>query len=216
MSPNGSNGQNGHAADVNGADSVDAIIAAAPATSHKSTPKDAWIWTRAREVAAKLVAEDEITDEEIAAKCNVIRRTLATWKQASEFKARVQEHRERIRASVLDSGYCRLENRIKLRQRVLDSFVTIADERGARPEMQDSKVAGGKTGFVALQPRIIGTGENAKSFIEQVPDTSLAAEIRTGLKELAQEVGQVVEKYELGGIGGGPLVIRVGRDEAGV
>ena len=38
-------------------------------------------WTHARAEAAVLVAEDAVTDEEIAAKVGVSRRTLTTWKQ---------------------------------------------------------------------------------------------------------------------------------------
>ena len=51
--------------------------------------------------AARLVAEDELTDAEIAARVKVGRSTLDRWKRRPAFAARVAEHREAFRARIL-------------------------------------------------------------------------------------------------------------------
>ena len=60
-----------------------------------------WKWTKRRALAAVLVAEDELTDDEIAGRVGIKRLQLWRWKQRPEFSARVAEIANRIGALAL-------------------------------------------------------------------------------------------------------------------
>jgi DNA-binding XRE family transcriptional regulator len=48
-----------------------------------------WTWQRTK--AAKLIAEGELNQEEIAKECHVVRQTVSGWNQSPEFKEKVME-----------------------------------------------------------------------------------------------------------------------------
>ena len=183
-----------------------------------------FFWTRARSTAARLVAEDEISDESIAAAVNVSRKTLSTWKSRPPFKAAVVKLKDEFREKVLSSGFCDVKNRLKVRTELVEGFLAIKRERGQRPEMKATRpvdptdpskgvikaVPGGESGLVCLVPKMVGE----EKFVEQIPDTALANEIRVGLKEIAQDAGQYVEKHEIGGPNGGAIVVQMSADDA--
>lgn len=60
-----------------------------------------WEWTEQRETAALLVAQDDLSDEKIAKKLKIDRRTLTRWKHVKEFRLRVDEHLDEIRRAIL-------------------------------------------------------------------------------------------------------------------
>jgi hypothetical protein len=60
-----------------------------------------WEWTEQRETAALLVAQDDLSDEKIAKKLKIDRRTLHRWKTVKEFRLRVDEHLDEIRKAIL-------------------------------------------------------------------------------------------------------------------
>lgn len=72
-----------------------------------------WKWSKAKESAALLVAQDDINDEAIADQVGTTRRTLARWKEAAEFKARVAEHLDEIRREILRLPVCKKLERAK-------------------------------------------------------------------------------------------------------
>jgi hypothetical protein len=120
---------------------------------------------------------------------------------------------------VLNRKYSVKENRIKVREKLVDDLLTVKTERGAHQSM--ATVPGGKTGLVTLQPRAVGTGENQKVYMEQVTDSGLVETINNALTEIAQEVGQWKQKHEVGGITDGegnpagvPVQFVISQDEA--
>jgi len=183
-----------------------------------------WYWSKPRELAAKLCAEDDLNDDQIAHKCDISTRQLRSWRKRQEFQGRMGEHLARFHKEVLSRGFCVAANRLKVREMLINDLLTVKKERAQRPEMLSERlvdpkdpskgkvkvVAGGQTGLVCLQPKMIGE----KEFVEQVLDTALANEIRIGLKEIAQEVGQWAEKHELGAVGGGPIVVQMSAADA--
>lgn len=52
----------------------------------------AFLWTPAKEEAARQLASDALKDEEIARRAGVSRMTLHNWKKHPEFAARVAQH----------------------------------------------------------------------------------------------------------------------------
>jgi hypothetical protein len=173
-----------------------------------------WKWDKRREEAARLAAAGELIGPQIAERCKVSERTYNVWKVQPEFQARVDHHVEVFRKRILGTGFGRIENRIKMRTDLIDRLYRVIQERQAAEEELEAKLKlegkeippspGVKTGLVVRQPKRVGN----KIHIELVTDAGLAGEIRAGLREIAQETGQWLEKHELGGIGGGPLVIQ--------
>ena len=71
-----------------------------------STPKSQshrWTWTPARYRAAQELADDRLSDEQIAARAGVHRATLHRWKQHPEFAARVHELQEQYLKFLTDA-----------------------------------------------------------------------------------------------------------------
>jgi hypothetical protein len=69
--------------------------------SENVSGKAPFAWTEAKETAAVLLAEDELTDRQIAEEVGVADRTLWRWKEHPEFAARVKEHADRIGETAL-------------------------------------------------------------------------------------------------------------------
>jgi hypothetical protein len=66
-------------------------------------------------------------------------------------------------------------------------------------------VAGGSTGLLAHDQKGVGSGPAAEVIDVYEVDTGLLKELREHEVQAAKEMGQWIEKGELGGLGGGPL-----------
>lgn len=148
-----------------------------------------FVWTKARERAALLLADDKLTDQQIADDIGVSRRCITKWKAHPEFEARrkkyVEDDRKRAEARrkrIMESGFALIENRVELTNRLIEAQVQIIDERAARVEMQDpKKIPGGRTGLITLQFRGMVDG---KPIIEQFADTGLVASAHRSMREM--------------------------------
>ena len=87
-------------------------------------------WSGRREQAALLVAEDRLTNAEIAAKVGVSRQALDKWKADPEFRGRVKANVDQLSQAVLEVGIhdrsCRvaaLEDRWRRLLAVIDACV---------------------------------------------------------------------------------------------
>ena len=65
---------------------------------------DPWQWTAERERAAELIADGRLNQKEIAAECEATADTLQEWNRHRDFRERVQEHLDRIRAKFAKRG----------------------------------------------------------------------------------------------------------------
>jgi hypothetical protein len=151
-------------------------------------------WTKGRSEAAVLLAEDELNDEQIAERAGVSRRQLTTWKQHPTFRARIDELAAEFEQSFLRIGIARKRRRIAALNDRHQRMCRVIEERAADPEMQE--VAGGTTGLLVRQVKVIGTGEHARTVEEYAVDTGLLSEMRQTEKQMAQEVGDWVDKSE--------------------
>ena len=106
-------------------------------------------WTRRLEESARLVADDNRSDDEIAAEVGISRTQLNRWKQNPEFRRRVEEHVALWREEIRKKGLAIKERRI---QSYIDDFEAI---QAIRRERSDSYQAtpGGKTGYVILEKK---------------------------------------------------------------
>jgi hypothetical protein len=154
-------------------------------------------WSKRRRLAAQLVAEDALTDEQIAERCGVKRDALATWKRHPDFKAEVARILNETRAALLSKVILTKQNRLDALNDRHGRMRRVIDERATDPSM--GTVAGGATGLLVHRERMIGTGRNAQRVDEYEVDTGLLGEMRATEKQAAQELGEWTEKREHSG-----------------
>lgn len=159
-------------------------------------------WDARREKAATLLAEDELSDEQIAVECGIGRTTLHRWKQHPAFTARVADHVRALEAETLKYAIAKRRRRIKALD---DRWQRMQRLIEARAEELAAHTAGGDTGLLVHQERAIGTGSNQQIIDEYVVDTGLLRELREHEKQAAQELGQWVDKTQ----GDGTLTVQV-------
>jgi hypothetical protein len=165
-------------------------------------------WDTRREDAAKLLAEDEITDEEIASGIGVSRQTLYNWKANPEFAARIDQHREASRKAILTRGLAVRERRVAALNDRWRRMQRVIRERAVSPQMQE--VPGGPTGLMVHTVKGVGKGDDFQLIDLYEVDTGLLKELREHEKQAAQELGQWTEKRLIGGDPDNPLKILKG------
>jgi hypothetical protein len=152
-------------------------------------------WTIAREKAAALLADGELTDREIAAQVGVDRPTLWRWRQHPDFAARVRSILERA-AEELERHAIALKNRrmagYDRRWRALQQVI---EERAADPSMEG--VPGGRTGLLVRTLKTVGSGEAARQVEEYRLDAALLKELRELERQAAEEAGQWTTRAEV-------------------
>lgn len=151
-------------------------------------------WSELSEEAAKDLSLGELSDEAIAEKAGVSRRTLATWKLHPEFATRVAEILDAFRARIRRRGIAILERRVDALDDRWRRMQRVIEERGADPKMVD--VPGGATGLIVHNVKGVGKGDDFRLIDLYEVDTGLLKELREHEKQAAQELGQWVEKQE--------------------
>jgi hypothetical protein len=164
-------------------------------------------WGKARLEAAQLLAEDELTDLEIAARAGVSDRQLRRWKQAPAFRARVEALARALGDAAARHAIGHKARRVRVQQDRWERLLRIVAERGADPDMQG--VPGGGTGFLVRRTKAVGTGPAARVVDEYEFDAALAKALAEVERQAAQELGQLAMKHEHAGPGGGPVPITV-------
>lgn len=91
-------------------------------------------------------------------------------------------------------------------------YVQLIQERA---EDMDGETAGGGTGLLVRQRKMLGGAEHGYEITEYVADTAVTKEIRETLKHAAQEIGDWAERQEHTGKDGAPLFVFFGEDEKG-
>lgn len=170
------------------------------------TPDPPFRWDRRRLEAASLLAEDELTDQEIAARIGRNRQQLVRWKRHPEFTAKVKELAAELGALAQRYAIGRKARRVKslqerkgaLEKRLLQ-IQRVMQERADHPDVAGRPGAG--TGLVVRVLKMIGSGAAAQVVEEYPVDTALLRAELDAMKALcehekqaAMELGQWVEK----------------------
>jgi hypothetical protein len=150
--------------------------------------------TKTREMAAQLVADDRLTDREIAEQCGIDKATLERWKLQPTFRARVQAIVEAYAKRALKHGIAQRERRVGVLNDLHNKMLQVIDERAKSKDMV--AVPGGKTGIVTKTLKGIGKGEDFQAIEEYRVDTGTIAEIRDLQKQAAEELGQWIRRTE--------------------
>ncbi len=117
---------------------------------YRARSGDGW-WTGRREEAALLVAQDDLTNEEIAARLGVTRRSLQVWKEAPEFAARVRELVTAMAEAVKGQGIAERQNRVAA---LNDRWEKLHGVIAARAK-EMAGVPGGDTGLLVREVRLV-------------------------------------------------------------
>lgn len=128
-------------------------------------------WTKPRTLAAQLIAEGNMTQEQICAKIHKSHTWLVEFKRHEHVQERIAEIRQAIAAEVLQYGIAVKANRIKDLQRLHDQVQAVIDERG-------------------MIERTTTTTEHAEIVRERFA-RELPAEMRAILRAAAEETGQL-------------------------
>lgn len=167
-------------------------------------------WSKRHEQAAVLVADDRLTDEQIAEQIGISARMLYIWKAHPEFAAKVSEHVEKFAAVTLKRGIARRERRVEALNDRWKRMLRVIDERAEDPDI--SHVAGGTTGLIVHDVKGVGKGDDFQLIDIYGVDTGLLKELREHEKQAAQELGQWTEKQEHTGKDGAPLTFTISID----
>lgn len=154
----------------------------------------AFLKDKRRRLAAQLVADGQLTNEQVAARCGVTRQGIDKWKAHPDFKAEVARILAETRAALVARGIADKQNRLDYLDDRHVRMRRVIAERAADPIM--AGVAGGTTGLLVHRERVIGAGRNAQRVDEFEVDTGLLAEMRATEKQAAVELGEWTEKQE--------------------
>lgn len=153
-------------------------------------------FTKKHHEAALLLAEDEISDEEIAARCGVSRQTIANWKKDSGFAGLVGDQVGRLNAAMLRLPIAKKRERLKTLDKMHRKALGVIEARG---ESMEGDAPGAETGLLVRQVKQIGSGRDVQIIEEYAIDVPLMREIRALEEQAAKELGQWVDKREIGG-----------------
>jgi hypothetical protein len=152
----------------------------------------AFVWSEPRLRAAFLLAEDELSDEQIADEVGVARNTLATWKRHPAFRVKLLEFVQAVETEIVHIGITRKRNRIARLQKMVDRLEALIEARA----LDDSYGAPGQsTGLVITKPVMSAKGDAIE--YEHKFDAAIVREYRATLEMVAKELGQLSEKVEL-------------------
>lgn len=178
-------------------------------------------WTAQRILAATLVAQDELTDEQIAKRLGINRRNLSRWKDSPVFQESVAELVEQFRLATStlaiadkQQRVAALDDRWQRMRRVITeraSFYGDLSIKQAKPATAKSRsqavsespsdpewvAPGAGTGLLVHTLRSIGAGDNANVVTEWEVDTGLLKELRGHEEQAAKELGQWTEKASI-------------------
>jgi hypothetical protein len=186
-------------------------------------------WQAKHEEAAQLVADDRLSNEQIAARMGVTRQAMDLWKLDPAFKARVAEIVEAARAEALRCGVAVKAERIRGYQDRYQRMRALLDARAAMGQRLVAALQGegdadrylrslfGKgelppgleTGLLVKTVKVVGKVTEEEWSV----DTGLLSEMRATEKQAAQEMGDWTEKREVAGPGGGPQLVQVVYDD---
>jgi predicted DNA-binding protein (UPF0251 family) len=148
--------------------------------------------------AAALVAVDELTNEEIAERVGVARRTLDRWKLLDHFDAAVQRAIERMDRDALRFAVARRDKRLQTINDLFNKGLSVIDAR-SQEYADDSDAIGGVTGLIIKDRKGVGAGAAAEVIDVYGVDTALISELRGLMDDAAREVGGRTQNVNLSG-----------------
>jgi transposase len=146
-----------------------------------------WEFDRPRERAALWIAQGELSQNDIARRCQIDRRTLADWKARPEFQLRVARHHALWAEHCRSCAIARPETRrMEIRMR-LNDLKQIQAERRTDPPKQFVCIGNGKISVLGF--RRMPTQNRVLRVAELADDPELLTEIAELESHLRDELG---------------------------
>jgi hypothetical protein len=144
------------------------------------------------------LADDKLSDLEIAARVGINDATLWRWKKQAAFAARVQAIRDEYAAAVVAEGIRDRRNRVASQNERWQRLHRVIEDRAKENPTEgldwmpgfDKPIPGYDTGLLVKQWKMIGQGRGARMVLEVSVDTALLGELRALEKHAAQELSQ--------------------------
>jgi hypothetical protein len=151
--------------------------------------------TPERDLAASLLAEASLTDQEIAERVGIDRQKLRDWKRHPQFQARVQALQRRLGNLFDQVPLGRKLRRVQALQDRWDRLNRIIAARSTAVCLNPdgTPVPGAETGLLA--PTLVGRGKDR--MVVYKLDVDLLRELREIESAAAKEMGQIVAHSEL-------------------
>lgn len=115
-------------------------------------------WTPRRRQAVPLVADDLLTDAQIAAACGVTRQALVKWRAHPDFQAAVEELQAKARAGIERKHIAEKDRRVQAAVERHRKMERVIAERASSPLMEG--VPGGQTGLIVAKPMLVKVYES--------------------------------------------------------
>lgn len=166
-------------------------------------------WTGKKVRAIELVAQDDLSDSEIAKDLGINKATLERWKRNPEFTEKVNEAKSARAAALRAEGIAIKQNRIDAAVARWNDLETLRAERAADDHI--ASFPGGKTGFVAVDLKLVktiiettandpeGPMTSTREYWVHSFDNTLWTAYLNIEKQIAQETGQWEEKSTING-----------------
>jgi len=150
------------------------------------------ITARHRRVA-KLLAEDRLSKEEIAATSKMSPTTLYEWMKEPLFQSVVREYAADIEAAISRIPYAKKADRIQLLSDNVSKYVELQEMRGKWYTERFPEVPGGGTGLLVHSETVKGVGQYSVHIDEHKVDTGLQSLMNASLMQIAKERGELSE-----------------------
>ena len=154
--------------------------------------------------AAVLCAEDELSDEAIAANVGIGRATLNRWRELPEFAAEVERQKAAILAKALRLPIAKKHERLRVLNELHDKQLALIGARST----QYPDVPGADTGLIVgtlkqVKHITVSTDEGTQTWTEEhweyQFDAALVREIRATQEQAAKETGDWSETLNMTG-----------------
>ena len=162
--------------------------------------------SRKQKTAARLIAEENMTQLRIAKEIGVVPETISAWKKIPEFMAEIRSHNAQLDEDSSQLKYSKRRNRVAALDQMLQDYDTIRDQRIQWYADNFPDIPGGQTGRLTHTLKQVGIGAKAQITDMHAIDTALESGYRNALEHIARERGEWQEKRELTGPGGAALI----------
>lgn len=147
--------------------------------------------------AAEMLADGNLTVEEVARQLNVDRVTLWNWRKDPAFRAVVAEMDAELNADALQFAITRRRERLQKYDDRFNRYQQVIEERAEYYAEHWPEVPGGTSGPLVETLKVVGSGPAAYTVTEHVIDHALSREMRELAKQSAVELGQWTERSAL-------------------
>lgn len=166
----------------------------------------AFKWNKKKERAALLLAQNDMNQIRIAEEVGTTDVTISNWKREAEFMARVASHMDEIEQEMLRLPIAKRVVRLRRLNDLQERLQLVLDDR-QNAYKNDEGIVGGRSGVITKQTKSVGYGKNTEIIQEAAFDASIVREMRAIDEQAAKELGQWIDKGELTGANGSPLMM---------